>query len=215
MADGMATANFVGFQSDSELSRAFDESWSGFENSLSGEKKKFPQTLWRAHIVTWCFNQVRNLPGDFVECGNWFGTLMKTACIYHKFEGWDKKLVLADTWEDPYSASRKDIYQDVEKRFEAYKNVILIRGSLPNTLPKILDAVKTISFLALDLNDGPTERFILEKVWPRLDSGAIIYLDDYGCNSFQKLRSEVDEFLKDKSETLLHFPNQVSLVIKK
>lgn len=86
MADGIATANYVSFQTSSKLSKAFQESWSGFENSLSGENAKFPQTLWRAHIVTWCFNQARNLRGDFVECGTWFGTLMKTARIFHEFE---------------------------------------------------------------------------------------------------------------------------------
>jgi O-methyltransferase len=214
MADGMATANHVGFLEDKRLLQCFQESWDGLGNQFEGEKSRFPQTLWRAHIVTWCFNQARSLPGDFVECGTWYGTLMKTACSYHNFNEWPKQLILADSWINPYSPSNTDIYEDVTHRFSKFKNVKLVRGELPNSLPQILDSVTSISFLALDLNDGPTERIVLETLWERLEKGAIVYLDDYGGNSFIKVRQEIDEFLRQKSETLVHFPNQVSLLIK-
>lgn len=214
MADGMATANFVGFMEDQRLIRCFEESWRGLYESLPGEKGRFPQTLWRAHIVTWCFSQTRKLPGDYVEFGTWFGTLMKTACDYHNFDTWNKKLILADTWFDPYSPTHRDIYSQVEARFEKYSNVHFVRGKLPQTLPTILDSLEKVSFVALDLNDGLTERIILDALWERLETGAIVYLDDYGGRSFHKVREEVNDFLKDKCETLIHFPNQVSLLIK-
>jgi O-methyltransferase len=217
-ADGMATANWSEFLNEPRFDKAFLKGWDGVKASSIGEQR-FPQTKWRAHIVAWAFNQTKTLPGDLIECGTWYGTLMLTACHYTGFQNWNKRLFLADTWgpnsvTPTYSKYQIDIFQEVQKRFSSFPNVHFIRGELPESLEKIEDSVTSISFLSLDLNDGPTERKLLERLWKKLDSGAIVYLDDYGGRAFPQVRQEIDEFLKGKSETLLHFPNQVSILIK-
>jgi len=51
-------------------------------------------------------------------------------------------------------------------------------------------------------------------LWYILDLGSgIIYFDDYGWG-YPKLRKTVDEFFKDKPETLLHSPSGNSIVVK-
>lgn len=217
--DGMATANWSEFLNEKLFDEAFQIGWDRVKASNTGEQR-FPQIKWRAHIVAWAFKQVKDLPGDMIECGTWFGTLMLTACHYNNFSDWDKRLFLADTWgpnqvTPPSSKYQIDIFSEVQQRFRKFPNVHLIRGVLPESLEKIEDSLTKISFLSLDLNDGPTERTILEMLWDKLVPGAIIYLDDYGGRAFERVRREIDEFLKDKSETLLHFPNQVSILIKK
>ena len=219
MADGMATANWSEFLNEPEFDSAFSKSWEGVQASSSGEQR-FPQTKWRAHIVSWAFNQTRELPGDYVECGTWYGTLMLSSCIHNRFDYYNKKLILCDTWgpnsSTPlHSKYQKDIYNEVKTRFDRFKNVLFVRGELPGTLEDVDRMVEKISFLSLDLNDGVTERTILENLWTKLVPGAIVYFDDYGGRAFENVRKQVDEFLKGKEETLLHFPNQVSILIKK
>lgn len=52
------------------------------------------------------------------------------------------------------------------------------------------------------------------KIFGRKKSkGGILYLDDYG-GAHPELRIKINEFFRDKSEKLLHFPSRNSIVIK-
>lgn len=44
---------------------------------ISEPKLKNVDIRCRAHIVSWAANQTLNIPGDFVECGVWYGILSK------------------------------------------------------------------------------------------------------------------------------------------
>ena len=78
---------------------------------------------------------------------------------------------------------------------------------------KKLEKFERISYISLDLNDGKIEREILEFIYPKIVKGGVVYIDDYGWN-YPELRRELNDFLIDKDETLLHFPNGSSIFIK-
>jgi hypothetical protein len=215
VADKFATALFVNFLSEERFKSAFTESLNGLvqDDLLSSDLERISEIQWRAHIVCWAANKVQDLDGDFVECGVWKGVLPKTICEYIDFQSLPKTYFLVDPWgqglkSDVYTS---DIYEEVRSRFSKYPNVKLIRGLVPEAL-NLIESTK-IAYLAIDMNGSEPERAALEFFYPRLVSGGVIYLDDYGWN-YPELRATVDKFLSDKPESLLHFPNGTAILIK-
>jgi O-methyltransferase len=214
-ADNFATNLYVGFLNEVKFKSAFTSSLRGIrrDDILSSTPGLLSGIEWRAHIVCWAANKVQDLDGDFVDCGVWKGVLPKTICEYIGFESLPKTYFLVDPWgqglkNNLYTA---DIYEEVCSRFSKYPNVKLIRGLVPEAL-SLIESSK-IAYLAIDMNGSEPERAALEFFYPRLVSGGVIYLDDYGWN-FPELRATVDEFLSDKPESLLHFPNGTAILIK-
>ena len=53
----------------------------------------------------------------------------------------------------------------------------------------------------------------MEFTYLKIVKGGVVYIDDYGWN-YSELRRELNDFLIDKDETLLHFPNGSTILIK-
>lgn len=215
VADKFATALFVDFLSEKRFKNAFNESYKGLEQDdlLSSDLERIAQIEWRAHIVCWAANKVCQLDGDFVDCGVWKGVLPKTICEYIDFKSLPKTYYLVDPWGQGLKSEvyTKDIFDEVRNRFSEYSNVKLIRGLVPDVL-NLINTTK-VAYLAIDMNGSKPERAALEYFYPRIVSGGVIYLDDYGWN-FPELRAAVDDFFADKPESLLHFPNGTAIVVK-
>jgi len=223
MGDHIATIHYVAFLHDKKFNSAYNDAFMLADGITAQTKNKFSMIRsldisWRAHIVTWAATQAIKLDGDFVECGVSWGFLSKTICEYTDFETHtDKTFYLIDTWGDPNNKDlnhpwyQEDVYCKVKERFSKYHNVKLVRGHVPEILSSI--PVKKIAYLSIDMNGHIAERKTLEAYYEMIVPGGIIYLDDYGW-SFPKLRETVDEFFKDKPESLLHFPSGNSIVVK-
>jgi len=216
-ADGFTTNHFVAFLNDRKLSDAYKEALAFTDPNLT-KKWSALDIRWRAHIATWAAKQAARLDGDFIECGVWYGFLSKTICEYIDFELLtNKTFYLVDTWGDPnkkelnHRGYPDDVFDIVNERFKAYSNVKLIRGFIPNVLERI--TVEKIAYLSIDMNGDFAERKTLEKYYDLMVKGGIIYFDDYGWD-YPKLRQTVDDFFKDKPESLLHFPSGNSIVVK-
>ena len=192
---------------------------SSFNNSFDGIPKKLQPMLrnidWRAHICTWAATRGLALKeGDFVECGVWYGVLSKMICEYTDFARHDRNFYLVDVWggidvHDNWYV--EDIFDIVQKRFQMYENVKLVRGFVP----EVLSTVRTerVAYLSIDMNGSHAERAALEYFYERMVPGGVIYFDDYGWG-FPDLRKTVNEFFADKPESLLHFPAGVSIAVK-
>ena len=105
-----------------------------------------------------------------------------------------------------------DIFEKVKFKFEKFQNVKLVRGNVLEVLKKI--TCEKISFISLDLNDGLTERLVLEALWDKIVPGGIIYMDDYCDQTHSNLRQNIDEFFIDKKESILCFHNSCAIVVK-
>jgi hypothetical protein len=214
-ADNFATNLYVGFLNEVKFKSAFTSSLHGIrrDDFLSSNIERLSEIEWRAHIVCWAANKVQELEGDFVDCGVWKGILPKTICDFVNFATLPKTYFLVDPWGLGLDSNvyTQDIYDEVKSRFAEYPNVKLIRGLVPEALT-LVDTQK-VAYLAIDMNGSIPERAALDHFYPKMTKGGVIYFDDYGWN-YPELRATVDEFLGDKPESLLHFPNGTAILIK-
>lgn len=87
-------------------------------------------------------------------------------------------------------------------------NIVLVEGFFEQTmndenLPKSIYA----SFLDCDLYSS--YKISLEKLWPRLNTGAFIYLDEYYSLKFLEAKTAVDEFVQGKEVKFINFTGRV------
>jgi O-methyltransferase len=220
-ADGLATSNNCDFIKEPRFARAYAKAaetnpWPGF-------------TLqWRVYIVCWFANLVKNLEGDFVECGVNTGAYSRAVIEYIDFDKTGKTFYLLDTFEgmpghlvreeekkvgvSEYLGDHyKNVFDQVVKTFEHFK-VKIIKGVVPDTLVEC-DA-KKICYLSIDMNSAAPEIAAADFFWEKLVKGGVMILDDYGfpMHIFQK--RAFDEFALKKGVQILSLPTGQGIVFK-
>jgi len=217
--DGLYTIHNCSFITTDEFNKAYvlgrnTGSWGGAEIE------------WRAHTVLWAAAKAFKLEGDFVECGVNKGGFPRAIMEYLDFGNSSKKFYLLDTFEGfdkelltegekkkykdvvPY----RDSYEYVRKVFEEFKNVILVKGSVPHTLPEVRS--EKIAFLSIDMNCVQPEAEALEYFWPKMVSGGVIVLDDFAYRGYEEQNIAHTEWAKTKQIGILTLPTGQGLIIK-
>lgn len=212
--DGFITMNYVGGFNNPRLEMAWQKSIDELPKEIQNWNKEIK---YRAHIVTWASSQVKELEGDFVELGVFYGHLSKVIINFDLELLSNRNFYLVDPWGSSklnFSNERynQDIYEIVESRFKPYPQVKLIRNSVPDALEEV--PTQKIAFLMIDMNGFEAELAALNFFYPKMVKGGIIYFDDYG-GRWPRLREVVDEFLSDKPEELLTFASPNAMMIKK
>ena len=69
-------------------------------------------------------------------------------------------------------------------------------------------------YVCIDVNSGNLEGELLELIWDKLSPGAMVFLDDYGFESYKNLPIVVDQFLSNKSEEIFELPNKTGFILK-
>ncbi|MEV0778257.1 TylF/MycF/NovP-related O-methyltransferase [Streptomyces sp. NPDC050428] len=170
-----------------------------------------------------------NIPGDIVECGVWRGGSMQAcAKTLLSLGETDRGLHLFDTFEGMPPPTAEDLrrdgksaeqllaaqgkdrpiwaiasLEDVQAGFEQVpypgERVHYVQGMVEDTVPQ--QAPEQISILRLDTDWYASTKHELEFLYPRLVSGGVLLIDDYGY--WQGSRQAVDEFLEKTGERLL------------
>ncbi|MFD3523824.1 TylF/MycF/NovP-related O-methyltransferase [Streptomyces sp. NPDC058653] len=170
-----------------------------------------------------------NIPGDIVECGVWRGGSMQACAktllslgetdrglhLFDTFEGMPpptaedlrrdgksaRELLAAQGKDRPIwaIASLEDVQAGFEKVPYPGERVHYVQGMVEDTVPQ--QAPEQISILRLDTDWYASTRHELEFLYPRLVSGGVLLIDDYGY--WQGSRQAVDEFLEKTGERLL------------
>ena len=138
---------------------------------------------------------------------------------YLKFANLPKRLFLYDIWDptatqidtSAYSFDN-DTYATVKNYFKCYKNVILVKGFIPDSLSQ--QSPEQISFLHLDMNNAAAEIGALETLFDRVSSGGYILLDDYGASGFHDQHIQETEWFANKGYCVLELHTGQGLVIK-
>lgn len=183
---------------------------------------------YRVYIECWAASQCLLLPGDFVTCGVNTGIMPLAICDYVNFNKADKTYWLFDTYEgtpeDQMSAYERphrleenaayysDCYDLAVKNFAPFPNAKLVRGKVPDTLPQA--QIDKVAYLALDMNIAYPERKAIEYFWPKLTSGAIVILDDYGFKGFSEQQVTMDEFAESVGVSVLTLPTGQGMMKK-
>lgn len=169
--------------------------------------------------------------GDIVECGVWRGgSMMAAALTLSQMGRADVALHLFDTYEGMSTptgndvdfrgrpaqtrlsaekrtkeshlwayASLEDVRHNMETTGYPQNLVHYVRGPVESTLPE--NAPETISLLRLDTDWYESTWHELKHLYPRLVSGGVLILDDYG--HWQGSRQAYDEYAKENGLNLL------------
>jgi SAM-dependent methyltransferase len=189
---------------------------------------------WRVHIGLWAAACAARLEGDFVECGVNRGFLSSAIMDYLNWDSLGKHFYLLDTFrglderfvspEDVASGApeknRKSLasgfyvqgIEGVRANFSQWKNVSLIEGPIPETLPKVRG--KKIAYLHLDMNCSPPEVAAIQFFWERLVPGAFVLLDDYAYYGYLSQKIAMDRFAQEKGIKVLSLPTGQGLLVK-
>lgn len=228
-ADGFATKNKNrSFMDRPDFAAAYE--WSAnFSHEGRQSSWRGHDLRWKAHICVWAASHALKIEGDFVECGVAIalssGTILK--CL--GLENIERKFWLFDTFfgtplvegmnQDELRAREIlnarhyfDCYEYVRAKTVDYPNVELVRGVLPGTLDAISE--RRIAYLAVDLNNAPSEAGVIERLWPQLSTGAIVVIDDYGFIGHEAQQNIWDTFAKERGLMVGSLPTGQGLLIK-
>lgn len=207
----------------------FVRAWDSSQKTASHGWEKLPDIRWRTHIAIWAAQHGLNLEGDFVECGVYTGILSLAICEYTQFQNVNKKFYLYDLWDSiPLESvnqneretvkkhndslySNHNVFESTREAFSSFPNCHLIKGFLPETLSV---CPEKIAYLSIDLNNAPAEKACIEKLWPKLTSGALVVLDDYGWNGHEEQRHMWDAFTRQQNVSIATLPTGQGLIIK-
>jgi O-methyltransferase len=170
-------------------------------------------------------------PGAFVECGVWRGGSMSAVALtLRRLGATDRDLYLFDTFSgmtEPGPEDVDSVYDGFslrrmwERRRRGSMNwsavpraqaaaamaatgypsehIHLVEGAVEQTIPEA--APERIALLRLDTDWYQSTRHELEHLYPRLEPGGVLLIDDYG--HYEGARRAVDEYLAEQGEHLL------------
>ena len=184
---------------------------------------------WRVHVGLWTAAHVKNVQGDFVECGVNKGFLSSAIMHYLDWNSLNKQFFLFDTFEglDERYVSKMEkqcgrveyskrhyaeCLEEVKANFSGFKNVHLVRGSVPDTLAS--QDIKIVCYLSLDMNCAAPEIAAANFFWDKLSGGAIMLLDDYGFPGFEEQKHAFDKFADERSIEVLSSPTGQGIIMK-
>lgn len=204
-----------------DFERAFD-----YENDfyLSCDPSRLGKVLAHYELL----KKALHVPGAIVECGVFKGTsLARFAMLRHLFgNAASRKIIGFDVFgkfpETNFEADRKPRQKfveeagdssisteqllDVLRRKGVEQNVELVEGNILKTVPDYVakrPALK-IAILNLDTDIYEPAVTILEYLFPKIVSGGILILDDYGV--FPGETKAVDDFFANRSILIEKFP---------
>jgi hypothetical protein len=182
-----------------------------------------------ALITATRYVQRHEIPGDVVECGVWRGGSMQAvARVFDAAADHSRDLYLFDTFEGMSPPSERDrrlngpsaqslldqagkadsvwayaSLEDVQTGFAQVpypaERVHYVQGKVEDTVPD--RAPERISLLRLDTDWYASTRHEFEHLYPRLVSGGVLIIDDYGW--WQGSREATEEFLAATGARLL------------
>lgn len=165
----------------------------------------------RLKILEEAIYNTANIDGDIFDCGVFRGgsSLYIKGCIDDLKI--NKKLYLFDTFEGIPEKSEIDIhnigdikgssFDEVVNLFEGLDNVYFLKGIIPKTFKGL--EYKKISVAHIDVDNYFSVKSCLDFIYPRVQKGGWIIIDDYNCSSCPGAKKAVDEFLINNKENLM------------
>jgi O-methyltransferase len=169
----------------------------------------------------------RNVPGDTAECGVRYGASSlfilnglndpgKEHHIFDSFEGLSEPSEEDHPKEDEQSVWKLgDLSADEQvtrNNLAAFPNCRYYKGWIPGRFDEVSDRRFSLVHIDVDLYE-PT-RDSLEFFYSRMHTGGIILCDDYGFTDCPGATRALDEFFRDKEESIFHIPTGQGMVIK-
>lgn len=200
------------WQHDREFMEAYRRLSPG--NPYSAERKFFLREMARL---------ARSVPGSVAECGCYEGA---SAYFIARILP-DVPIHLFDSFAGLPEPTAPDRAQDsmwekgnltasetkTRANLASFRNIIIHRGWIPRTFTEVENERFRLAHIDVDLYE-PTLAS-LAFLYPRMNSGGIIVLDDYGFTNCEGAYKAVHEYMQDKPEPVVHCPTGQGIVIKR
>lgn len=176
--------------------------------------------IWRTFTIAWAAQNAMRLEGDLVEAACYKGVTANIVCDYLDWAAkTDRTYYLYDLFEHDKSMPHhympehsKGLFAEVKARFAHLPNVVVTQGRLPDSLAQAMP--DKIAFMHLDLNNADAEIGVLEQLWDRMVTGAVLILDDYGWIGYRPQKLAEDEWFAKRGYKVLEMPTGQGMVIK-
>jgi hypothetical protein len=175
---------------------------------------------WRRYILVCSACHALHLQGDFVECGVYLGTGIKTVIDYFGQENFGKTFWGYDTFDyhptegHGFAEQRAGLYEKVQERFASYPTVRLVKGLLPEAFEQ--GCPDQIAYLHIDLNNAEGEIATLAHLWERIVPGGMVVLDDYEwAGIYRNQKREEDRWFQERGYRIMPLPTGQGLIIKR
>jgi SAM-dependent methyltransferase len=202
-----------------------------------------PSTRMWALIQSIEYINHNKILGDFVECGIWKGGNLILFSAVQEQLGMSRTIYGYDTFTgmvepraldlDFRGVSASEMMLNTQKidgdhSIHAFasldlvnknlsenksKNVKLIQGDVAKTLQKIENLPEKIAILRLDTDWYESTRIELEKLYPLLEPGGVLIIDDYG--HYEGAQRAVDEYFSDDKPWMHYVDYSCRLIVKK
>jgi O-methyltransferase len=192
----------------------FRNSWENNTKNSSDEA-----IIWRRYILACAAYHCLHIKGDFVECGMYEGTGVKTVIDYLGGVKFEKTFWGYDLFDQhPVSGEKveyhgAELYEEVKKRFKDYKQVKLIKGLLPDAFEN--NEPLDVAYLHIDLNNLEGEISVLERLFDRVTPGGVVILDDYEWSFYRAQKKGEDQWFDERGYRVFPLPTGQGIVIKR
>jgi len=169
------------------------------------------------------------IPGDIVECGVWkggsamiaaktlssLGSTSRKLYLYDTFEGMpepgdeDVKIRTGiagkETWKEKQEtggwarAGLVEVQKNMSTTAYPQENIVFVEGMVEDTIPDTIP--EQISILRLDTDWFASTYHELTHLFPRLSSGGVLIIDDYG--SWAGSKKATDQYFKENNIHML------------
>lgn len=193
-----------------------------------------PRSCWqpeKMQCVIDCLRRTEPLPGDIVELGVFKGggTLLLAELLaelqssrrvhaFDSFEGFPEideqdRTEAGDMYAErvDFACTSREEVQATLELFGVDQYAHVYKGRFEHIVPRTFTSQNDrFSLVIIDCDLYQGSRFCLEFFYPRVPSGGIVILDDYGLPSelenveYPGVRRATDAFLADKPEELQH-----------
>ena len=187
------------------------------DDAASIEEKSI---IWRTYVLLYFADLASRAEGDFAECGCYkghtawqivnrldFRTLGKRMFLYDLFEWKD-----GDAHTHHKELNNPNLFEEVQERFRSFEFVRVIKGSVPDSFAQGFP--EKIAFAHIDMNHPDPEVGALKAILPRLASGGILILDDYGWWGYSAQKAALDPIIADFGLKVLELPTGQGLIIR-
>jgi len=208
-----------------ELSEVSQELYDSFNNFiLSGDTRLFNKLVSRALL----YNEVKDIPGDIVECGVFKGTglytFLKLKNIFNpnsskKIIGFDffntqeligsisnetdkntMDVLFTERGFQHKTSFKENLSNQVLEHGFIESDFMLVQGDISSTTKEFSEKNPgfKISLLYMDVDLEIPTYNALNNLWDNMTKGGLIVFDEYGYHKWSESKG-VDRFIKDKN----------------
>jgi hypothetical protein len=174
---------------------------------------------WRRYVLACLAFNAMHLPGDFVECGVYVGSGIKTVMDYLGGKDFPKTFWGYDTFDynpvqgHSFAGQADGFFEQVQARFDGYPQARLIKGFIPDSFSQGMP--EQIAYLHIDMNNAAGEIAALEQLFERVVSGGVIVLDDYEWSIYRGQKQAEDPWFEARGYRVVPLPTGQGMLVKR